>query len=237
MFQVHEEERHKRGRRKVAVRSGRWVQVNQIFVLQEWRKCGCGKSMFTSMLKQLKPAEYEDIRLSVVDLNVAATRWYRFHGFVVVNLFREFIGKRDDANIVIYQEMRRFSGSKLELMAVPSLFKSEVIHQVITIDYPDKSGIFEVRIVGFDEKNRFHYVDSRGLSLWEGESFTDVVNLNELYRDGYVSFKTDLSLVHHDLELSKREMRKAEALKKQNLKRQLEARNMQGFKRHFSDVF
>merc|ERR1712007_277998 len=160
------------------------------------------------------------------DLNVAATQWYRFHGFVVVNLFREFVGQRDDANIVIYQEMRRFSGSKQgELMAVPSLFKSEVIHQVITIDYPDKSGTFEVRIVGFDEKNRFHYVDSRGLSLWEGESFTDVVNLNELYRDGYVRFKTDLSLVHHDLELSKREMRKAEA------------RNMQSSKRHFSDVF
>merc|ERR1719329_663132 len=105
--------------------------------------------------------------------------------------------------------MRRLSTMKRgELLPVPHLFKSEVVHEVITIDYPDKSGVFTVRITGYDEQKQWHYVDSSGLSLWDGETFTDIINVNEFFRDGYVSFQRPLSLIHRDAELLKRELKR-----------------------------
>lgn len=222
MFQVHEEKRVKRGRgrRGKATIQGPWLQVKQVFVRKDMRKRGCGKLLFDSMLNSLRPAEKADVRLSVLDINTAAMEWYRSSGFVVTGLSLDRIGERDDYNVIVYQEMRLLRD---HATSIPSIFRGEVIREVIRIDYPDKSGTFDVRIVGYDEKERWHYVDSRGLSQWEGENFTDVVNLNEFYRNGFVEFKRHLSLVHRDVELSKRDVRRAkvEARERANSKRPL----------------
>jgi len=227
MFQVHSPtpaKRRKGGPHNKGQKVGPWTQVKQIFVRQAHRQNGCGKLLLDSMHGALRPEEQEDVRLAVVDLNVDAVRWYRGNGFLVVNLSRELLGERDDANVIIYQEMRRLLGTRQhEALAVPLLFRTEVTREVINIDYPDGSGSYEVKVVGYDEKERWHYVDSRGHSRWEGETFTDIINLNEYFRDGYVRFKRCLSLVHRDIELSKREVRraKAEASAKESLKREL----------------
>eukprot|EP00416_Gambierdiscus_australes_P009987 CAMPEP_0171127112 /NCGR_PEP_ID=MMETSP0766_2-20121228/114648_1 /TAXON_ID=439317 /ORGANISM="Gambierdiscus australes, Strain CAWD 149" /LENGTH=174 /DNA_ID=CAMNT_0011590199 /DNA_START=101 /DNA_END=621 /DNA_ORIENTATION=- len=163
------------------------------------------------MLKALPPALQQDIRLSVVDLNTSATKWYRREGFVVVNLSRELIGQRDEANVIVYQEMRRVKNVPKSQLTVPLLFRREVMYEIIRISYPDNSGVFDVKVVGYNEKERWHFIDSRGLSLWEGESFTDTVNLNEFFRDGHVQFKRPLSLVQRDAYLTLRESRKAKA--------------------------
>jgi len=197
--------------------SGPFVQVKQFFVRKPLRGLGCGRLLFSSMLKAVPSAQSQDIRLSVVDLNTPATKWYRREGFVVVNLSRELIGQRDEANVIVYQEMRRVKGIPQNQLAVPLLFRREVMYEVIRITYPDNSGAFDVKVVGYNEKERWHFIDSRGLSLWEGESFTDTVNLNEFFRDGHVQFKRPLSLVQRDAYLTLRESRKAKMM--QNSKR------------------
>jgi len=117
IFQVREQDRRKR-RRKTKAGAGSsgssepWVLVKQIFVRHAVRHRGCGKLLFTSMLKALEGKEQEDIRLSVLDLNTTATQWYRSQGFMVVNLSQELIGLRDDANVIVYQEMRRLEGNR-----------------------------------------------------------------------------------------------------------------------------
>lgn len=234
MFQVHEEKRIKRkgpGRRRANARGattvGPWSQVKQIFVRCDMRKRGCGKLLLTSMYRALGPREQQDVRLCVLDLNAAATQWYRSCGFVVTGLSLDRVGEREDYHVIVYQEMSlRKDADETVPMSIPTLFRGEVIREVIRIDYPDQSGVFDVRIVGYDEKERWHYVDSRGLSLWDGECYTDVVNLNEFYVQGHVSFKRHLSLIHRDVELSKREARRAKAVearaKSAAQKRQLE---------------
>jgi len=189
-----------------------WVQVKQVFVRKELRRKGCGKLLFDTMMGALSSEECAEVRLSVLDLNTVATRWYRRIGFSVVNLSREQIGPKDRANIIIYQEMRRINGVKRsDVLSVPLLFRNEVVHEVITIDYPDKSGVFTVRITGYDEQQRWHYVDSSGLSLWDGDTFTDIVNLNQFFRDGFITFQRHLSLIHLDAEMSKRELKRSKA--------------------------
>merc|ERR1711860_175202 len=109
---------------------GPWVLVKQIFVTHAVRKLGCGKLLFTSMLKALQGKEHEDIRLSVLDLNTTATQWYRSQGFIVINMSQELIGMRDDANVIVYQEMRRLEGDRrAEIATKPMLTKEELIRK------------------------------------------------------------------------------------------------------------
>jgi len=193
---------------------GPWTQLKQIFVRREWRRRGCGKLLLNSMIQALDGECCNNVRLSVLELNHVALRWYRSVGFAVFRLYTEFIGEREQANAILYLEMQRGEGN----VGVPALFKGEVVNEVITIDYPDKSGAYEVRIVGYDGHRKWHYVDSCGLSLWDGETFTDTINLNQFFRDGHISFSRPLSLVHRDVELSKREARRAKAdLKRQRI--------------------
>lgn len=187
-----------------------WTQVKQIYVQDAWRRRGCGSRLFQQMLDGLQADEQEEVRLGVVDLNSKAMEWYRSKGFVIFNIMREFIGSREDANVIIYQEMRKVSGGReSDTQKVPSFFKNEVLQEIIQIKYPDGSGVYDVMIVGYEENERFHYVDSAGLSLWEGDTFTDIINLNEYFRDGFINFRRMLSLIHRDVELLRRRTQQA----------------------------
>ncbi|CAK0845323.1 unnamed protein product [Prorocentrum cordatum] len=216
MFQVHDESgrtprRGGRHKRRDAGPFRPWVQVKQIFVLKHLRRYGCGSQLLAAMLEALGR-----IRLSVLDLNAPAALWYRSKGFLVVGVCRELLGQKEEANVIVYQDMQRLDGSrKLEPLAVPLLFRDEVVHEVVHIDYPDDGGSFDLRVVGFNERDKWHYVDSRGLSMWQGDCFVDEVDLNEYYRDGRVQFKRPLSLVWREGELRRRRERRARADERQ----------------------
>jgi len=55
-----------------------------------------------------------------------------------------------------------------------------VIGSIIDLTYEDPPATYRVRIVSFDRKVGWHKVDSEGLSVWEGESFTDTVDLSTM---------------------------------------------------------
>jgi len=222
--------RRKRGRPQAleAAEAGQpWAQVKQLFVDEEYRRHGTGKLLMNSMLEAVESEKIHDIRLQVLDLNTKAMEWYRSLGFVIVEFAREFLGERDEANIIVYQEMwwRGIAGTRLGVppaadvvpptmgwnMLLPPLFRAEVIHEVITIDYPENAGIFDVRITGYDEESRFHKVASSGLSLWDGDEFDDEIDLNTFYRAGFVKFQRNLCTIHRDRTVKKRSVRKAKA--------------------------
>merc|ERR1712037_1018508 len=139
---------------------GPWTQLKQIFVRREWRRRGCGQLPLHSMTRALDGECCRDVRLSVLELNHGAMCVYRSVGFAIVRLYTEFVGEREQANVVVYHEMQRSDGNP----GVPALFRGEIVNEVITIDYPDKSGAYQVRIVDYDVCRRWHHVDSCGLS-------------------------------------------------------------------------
>ncbi|CAE8628061.1 unnamed protein product [Polarella glacialis] len=199
------------------------VQVKQIFVRQAHRKLGCGKFLLDSMLEDILIKAQDDVNLSVLDLNEAATRWYRSQGFVISGISKDFLGTREDANVIVYQAMQRLQGKPREKAALkgkgpPNMFRADVLQEDIRIVYPDGSGTFDVKIVDFIEKgkDRLHAVDSAGLSLWDGETFTDQIDLNDFFRAGHVHFLRHLSLVMRDAELNKKLARQEKAQLRQH---------------------
>ena len=161
-------------------KSQAWAELKQIFVLQHMRRHRCGTTLFTSMLRSLNEEEHDDVCLNVLDFNVMALHWYRSRGFVVVGLTTKLLGPPETASVIVYERMRRCAVPRDDFAAVPCLFKQEVVQELVTINYPDNSGIFDVRIVGYNNRQRWHKVDSEGLEqgTWIDDSFTDEVDLN-----------------------------------------------------------
>eukprot|EP00931_Biecheleriopsis_adriatica_P079879 TRINITY_DN5321_c0_g1_i2.p1 TRINITY_DN5321_c0_g1~~TRINITY_DN5321_c0_g1_i2.p1 ORF type:complete len:370 (+),score=75.93 TRINITY_DN5321_c0_g1_i2:76-1185(+) len=218
MYQVH---RGCGNKKKRALDESPWpyVQVKQIFVCPEYRHRGFGKRLFETMIEALDEQQREDLQLSVLDLNTTATTWYRSQGFVVSGLTWEFLGKRKDFHVVVYQSMHRLLGLPAESLKqkTGNIFRFEVIGEVISIEYPDGSGTFDVRIVGWLERDGVHCVDSRGLSDSDVPRFTDLVDLTAYFRDGHVRFQRNLSLVMRDVEMTKHYVRQDKARIKKDL--------------------
>lgn len=72
-------------------------------------------------------------------------------------------------------------------------FGPDVCGKVVDITYtlPGPPVTYRMRIVKFQPKNGWHKVDSRGLSLWDGESFTDTVDLNLMHTEGNIVFVSE----------------------------------------------
>jgi len=213
MYQVHKGCGRKRKR---LPEESPWpfVQVKQIFVCPAFRQRGYGARLFEHMMQFLDDEQQADLRLSVLDLNVSAIQWYRARGFVVSGLTPEFLGRKDDFLVIAYQVMQRLSGTPAEDAAQKgpaTLFKREVINQVISVPYLDSSVSFDVRIVGWLERSRLHVVNSRDLSTWEGKTFEEKIDLNAMFRDGQVAFRRNLSLVMRDVEMVAQNLREEKA--------------------------
>merc|ERR1739841_463939 len=98
--------------------------------------------------------------------------------------------------VVAFLDLRRSCQSSGDA-ALPAtrhtFFKEEIIGEVMSIDYPDGSGLFIVKVTAYEANTRWHHVDSDGLSLWDNESFTDVVDVNDFFRKGVIRFHRRLS--------------------------------------------
>jgi len=68
------------------------------------------------------------------------------------------------------------------------LFGDEVCGRVIDLTYIDPPATYRVKITSFDKEQGWHNCDSEGLSTWDGESFTDLIDLNQMNADGLVKF-------------------------------------------------
>lgn len=71
------------------------------------------------------------------------------------------------------------------------LFGDEILGQVIDLSYTDPPATYRMLVVHFDKEQGWHHVDSNGLSTWDGESFTDEIDLNQMYSQGLVRFVED----------------------------------------------
>merc|ERR1712157_475789 len=66
----------------------------------------------------------------------------------------------------------------------------EVVGRVVDVHYADEEPpvTFRMRVVEYLAEEKFHLCDSEGLSLWDGESFDDTIDLNKMYADGHITF-------------------------------------------------
>jgi len=145
MYQVHRS--HKR---KDAAPS--WhVEVKQIFVQPHSRQKGLGKLLVKGMIQALEGQGCQDIRLSVLDLNDAATRWYRAQGFLMMGLVWEYLGPPENYHLVAYQVMQKLSDTSENMESDVTFFRSEIVGEVVTVTYPDGSGPFDVIIRGWTQ--------------------------------------------------------------------------------------
>lgn len=198
------------GRGRAAMSKSTFIQVHQIYVKEAYRRMGLGRKLFDYMAKAAGPEAAQDVRLSVCELNSAAVKMYRSLGFHIEKLTASPAGDRADCNMLAWLGMRRLFGSTASSQKAPSLFKSEVVGEVCTIRYP-KEGAFAVRITKHLASKGWHGVNSLGLSTWDGEDFSDTIDLNNYFARGLVDFHRPLSLAFHDAELKKKASRKQKA--------------------------
>lgn len=81
-------------------------------------------------------------------------------------------------------------GKRRDVPEPGAALDNKVVGRVIDIHYheEDPPATFRVRIVSYDKKKHWHGVDSKGYSVWDGESFTDEVDLRQMYEEGHVKF-------------------------------------------------
>jgi len=200
---------------KSAVRGQPWIDLKQIYVATPYRHQKCGSLLFEQMLAAVDDALREDVRICVLDLNTKGIRWFRSMGFIADDIRKEVIGNKDEVNVIafVYMQRRLHNGRPAEV-PVPSLFKTEVVGEILAIDYPDNSGAFEVKVVDYDPRTKRHKVDTEGFCE-DGEEFSEDIDLNLFFRNGHVHFRRQLSLVHRDVELERKALRKRKAEEKQ----------------------
>eukprot|EP00411_Alexandrium_monilatum_P095466 CAMPEP_0175758760 /NCGR_PEP_ID=MMETSP0097-20121207/65189_1 /TAXON_ID=311494 /ORGANISM="Alexandrium monilatum, Strain CCMP3105" /LENGTH=140 /DNA_ID=CAMNT_0017068071 /DNA_START=39 /DNA_END=458 /DNA_ORIENTATION=+ len=63
-----------------------------------------------------------------------------------------------------------------------------LVGAVLDVIYSEPEATYRVRVVKYDEDNRWHKVDSEGLSDWDGESFTDTIDVNSMAAQGRIRF-------------------------------------------------
>jgi len=68
-------------------------------------------------------------------------------------------------------------------------FGAEIVGEVMDVTYEDFIGVYRVRVTGFDYATGWHQVRSHGvLGLWDGEEFTDIIDVSEMHAKGNISF-------------------------------------------------
>jgi len=70
----------------------------------------------------------------------------------------------------------------------PVRLGDEICGRVIDLSYLDPPATYRVRVISYDLQQGWHICDSEGLSTWDGESFTDEVDLNQMSAQGLVTF-------------------------------------------------
>lgn len=121
---------------------------------------------------------------------------------VVVDLFRvEYCTlERLPATALVPFEARRGRvpgaprGRAAAATSAPPLpqFGAELVGRILDASYPADEGqpaaTYRVRVVDYIHEQGWHVVDSAGLSDWDGESFSDELNLDAMFALGRIRF-------------------------------------------------
>lgn len=67
-------------------------------------------------------------------------------------------------------------------------FGEEVCGRVVDVTYADPPATYRMRVKSFEKAQGWHICDSAGLSVWDGESFTDEIFLGQFFSEGRLRF-------------------------------------------------
>eukprot|EP00929_Paragymnodinium_shiwhaense_P062646 TRINITY_DN31281_c0_g1_i1.p1 TRINITY_DN31281_c0_g1~~TRINITY_DN31281_c0_g1_i1.p1 ORF type:complete len:436 (-),score=82.21 TRINITY_DN31281_c0_g1_i1:450-1667(-) len=202
---VRRRPRRKRQDSVQKLQSNTYVHVKQVYVEPQFRNRGIGTELLIEMLKSLPKDGRNDIRLSCVDVNAAVLSWYRRCGFHVTGLYAHLIGKRQQKNVIVFDDLRYLDTPEVatHVLAKTRLFGEEVLGEVISFCYEEDGEPTLLRIVSYDKTHRHHGLDSSGLSEWDGQPFVDTIDLTGAFQNGRFSFQTPLCTIHRKYLLAK----------------------------------
>ena len=80
---------------------GPWIELRQLYVLNEWRGAGAARELMDWALAEAKASGVKDLYLTVYTDNHRARRFYEKHGFVEVGPYAFMVGEQADEDIIL----------------------------------------------------------------------------------------------------------------------------------------
>jgi len=65
-------------------------------------------------------------------------------------------------------------------------YGKNLVGWIVDVTYAKPRKTYRVLVIKFDQRTGFHHVNSQGLSLWDGDSFKDELNMNMMEADGLI---------------------------------------------------
>ena len=84
---------------------GDWVELRQLYVLNEWRGAGAARELMDWALAEGKARGVEDMYLTVYTENHRARRFYDRYGFVEVGPYAFMVGEQADEDIIMRKRL------------------------------------------------------------------------------------------------------------------------------------
>ncbi|NUT00640.1 MAG: GNAT family N-acetyltransferase [Sphingomonas sp.] len=81
--------------------NGPWLELRQLYVLNEWRGAGAARELMDWALAEAKASGVEDLYLTVYTDNHRARRFYEKYGFVEVGPYAFMVGEQADEDIIM----------------------------------------------------------------------------------------------------------------------------------------
>lgn len=83
-----------------------------------------------------------------------------------------------------------FEGAAADEPFIPrehhQFFAEDLVGAIVDVTYEEPRCTYRVKVLKFVAKKGWHQVDSKGLSTWEGESFKDTIDFNDMYAAGQI---------------------------------------------------
>lgn len=80
---------------------GPWIELRQLYVLNEWRGAGAARQLMDWALAKAKASGVKDLYLTVYTNNRRARQFYEKHGFVEVGPYAFMVGEQADEDIIM----------------------------------------------------------------------------------------------------------------------------------------
>jgi diamine N-acetyltransferase len=81
--------------------SGPWVELRQLYVLNEWRGAGAARELMDWALEEAKSRGANDLYLTVYTDNHRARRFYQKYGFEEIGPYAFMVGEQADEDIIM----------------------------------------------------------------------------------------------------------------------------------------
>ena len=85
--------------------SGSWIELRQLYVMNEWRGGGAARALMDWALAEAKASGVPDLYLTVYTDNHRARRFYLKYGFEEIGPYAFMVGEKADEDIIMRKRL------------------------------------------------------------------------------------------------------------------------------------